>query len=317
MHLDNRSDFEASLFHGPDGPEHHGVAVLFKTLSPLHAKADPEFEWPVLQKEMNTDYGDFPMDHHLPLAKMDLVVCGHAHTPKGQARYVHQVNVKLGAFGYGHQVVGDRVWAKKMFGYEPTDPKPFTSMPLTLKQSYGGTLKMPFGDVPCPANPKGKGFLLNDVTAEGQALPNLERAGLALQDPYHVIDPVCMAPYPIGWKLRLDRLMGPEGVRPFHKDDSHLYFGVAHPDLQIDRPQPGTSIEIEGMHPEMTLNAEVPACPGKVFVIIDGKEAELNVTLDGIFVFAHLGWVGFKYRAAGRFVLGARQSREVRLQAVA
>lgn len=317
MELSNRTPFQATLIHGPDGPEHHGVAVLFKTQQPLLNGCDRGFLWPILQKEMETDFGNFPMDHHLPLAKLDLVVCGQAHTPNARVQKATRVGLRVGGFSYEHQVWGDRIWKKRLFNYEAGDPQAFTVMPLTLSGSYGGTLKMPYGDVPHPANPLGKGFLLPEMAPEGQPLPNLDREGQCMTNPFDMPDPVCMAPYPAGWKLRVDRLSGPAGPRPFVPADSNLYFGIAHPDLVIGRPEVGATVEVWGVHPTQNLVSEIPDVPARVLLVVDGHEHELAVTLDAITVFAHVGWVGYRYRAAGRFVLEPRQSRSVHLEEVA
>ena len=77
-------------------------------------------------------------------------------------------------------VFGDRDWIDQDSQLVATDPQPFTSMPLTYENAYGGKVKLEEGDLPCAPNPMGKGYYLTAEQAHGQPLPNLE-------DPDHLI----------------------------------------------------------------------------------------------------------------------------------
>lgn len=318
MDFINDTEFEAELIHGPDGPEHHGIAVIVKATFPLgeaglsHGKVP--FVWPVSRKDLETDYGKFPFDHHFPLSRLDMMVCGDACAPKGKALREMGVMLSVGGFEYIQQVFGERQWRKNMTGYRTTDPEPFERMPLTLANAYGGKIQRPYGEFACQDNPDGKGFLLEGDPVDGVALPNIERPEARLRRPYDPVRPTCMAPYPLAGKLRYTSLIQNGEIRPFDAKESHLYFGQAHPDLMLNRPEPGTEVRLRGMAPDRDLAFQVPEREFEAYAEIEGEKVALHTTLDGICIFAHHLCVGFKYRAAGRFRLEPRQERRVILR---
>lgn len=318
MDFHNETAFESELVHGPDGREHHGVALIIKATFPIAshglAQDKPPFVWPVSRQDLETDYGKFPFDHHFPLARMDMMVCGDACASNGRAVREMGVLLHVGDFEYVQQIFGDRQWRKQFTGYRITDPQPFERLPLTLANAFGGKLSLPYGEFPCLENPDGKGFLLEGNPADGVALPNIERPQERLRKPYDQVRPTCMAPYPLAGKLRLDPLFEEGKMKPFEPNQTHLYFGQAHPDLMLARPATGTQIRLKGMHPSRDLAFQVPDLGLAATMVIDAEEHRLDLSLDGICIFAQHECVGFRYRAAGRFVLEPRQARSVYLR---
>jgi len=318
MDLINDTDFEAELIHGPQGPEDHGIAVIVKATFPLApsglADGAPPFVWPVSRKDLETDYGKFPFDHHFPLSRMDMMVCGDACVPKGKTTREMGVMLNVGQFEYVQQVFGDRRWRKHLTGYRASDPEPFQRMPMTLANAYGGKIQRPYGEFACQDNPDGKGFLLEGDPAEDVALPNIERPEERLRRPYESVRPTCMAPYPLAGKLRYVSLVENGAIRPFDPNETHLYFGQAHPDLMLARPEPGTAVRLKGMHPDHDLTFQIPENGFEAAAEIDGETVELSISLDGLCIFAHHMCVGFKYRAAAAFRLEPRQERRVILR---
>lgn len=315
MELQNETPFEAELIHGPDGPHRHGAVVLVKmtrALSPSGLSlSPPEFIWPVNRQDFKTDYGTFPFDHHFPLSKLDLMVCGDACAPHGRAVRQMEVMLQVGHFSYRQLVFGNRLWTRSMFGYKASDPEPFATMPLTLGRAFGGTAHLENGDFPCLENPEGKGYLLKEIPPDNVALPNIERPDHLMRQPYDQPRPTCMTPYPLAGKLRYDELVEDGGIREFDGADSSLYFGQAHPDLMIDRPGPGTAVHLSGMTPQQPIQFEIPPVPFESFLVIDDTRLPMRTSMDGICIFAHQNCVGFKFRAVATFVLEPRQTRRV------
>ncbi|PIE89588.1 MAG: hypothetical protein CR997_10255 [Acidobacteria bacterium] len=316
MLLDNQTPYEAELIHGPNGPEDHGTALIIKKTLPLHPKITPGFVWPVSLQELKTELAVFPFDHHFPTAKMDVMVCGFAFAPGGRATREMHVSLSIGQFHYNQTILGNRKWKKRAFGYKYTDPEPFTQMPLTLQNAFGGKSPHEGGDIACLDNPEGKGFILKGVEAEGIHLPNIERPDQRIKSPKDQPPTTCMAPYPFSGKLRYEPLMVDGKMKDFAGEDSHLYFGQAHPDLMMDRLEPGTMLCLHGMHPQHDLKVIVPENKLEAVVSINGKEELLPITLDGLCIFAHENCFGLKYRAAGSFKLEPRQKRKVILREV-
>jgi hypothetical protein len=316
MEFVNNTPYEAELIHGPEGPERHGVVVIAKQTLTIGPDADEDLIWPVNREDQETDYGAFPFDHHFPSARMDVMVCGEAHPPPGRGARVAKVGLRVGDFQYHQHIYGDRVWRKRGFGYKPTDPEPFQTMPLVLGRAFGGKVLLKNGEISCLENPEGKGYLVKGLDPEGKPLPNIERPGESLEDPFGMPRPTCMAPYPLGWKLRLDPLMKDGELEPFSIENSHYYFGHAHPDLMIPRAEPSTEVRLSGMHPSGDLEFAIPESPLRARLIVDGETRELKVSLNALCIFAHKARAGLKYRAAGTFPLEPRQIRQVVLEEV-
>ena len=317
MKFVNETSFEAELIHGPAGPEEHGVVVIIKKTLPLSSSGpQSSFVWPVSLQNVKTDLAEFPFDHHFPTAKMDFMVCGFAMAPHGSPVRELRVSLSIGDFHYEQDIVGDRTWKKKLLSYSMTDPQPFEQMPLTLERAFGGKLNLESGDIPCLENPDGKGFLVKGFDPDGVSLPNIERPDKRIKMPFDLPAPTCMTPYPFSGKLRYDPLIVNGKLKPFHGEDSHYYFGQAHPDLMIDRLKPGVEVKLCGMHPERDFEWTVPGAKMDCQVEIDGKAHPLQITLDAICIFAHENSVGLKYRAATAFFLESRQDRTVFLREV-
>lgn len=315
MELKNESRYEAELIHGPSGSEEHGVALILKKTVPLNSKAaNPDFKWPVSLQDLKTDLAVFPFDHHFPIAKMDMMVTGFARPERGVATREMFVGLRVGDWTYEQIVFGDRFWQKKMVSYRASDPEPFTQMPLTLEQAFGGVAELESGGIPNLDNPQGKGFLMKDLDPEGKPLPNIERPEQLIRNPFDEPAPTCMGPYPLSGRLRYLPLMDKNGaLRPFHGKDSHLYYGQAHPDLMMERLEPGTEITVRGMDPLDDLHWTIPKPDLECILVIDDRETPMTVTLDGICIFSHEASVGIKYRAAATFNLESRQERSIRV----
>ena len=120
----------------------------------------------------------------------DIFVFGNCRSPRPVTR--SEVTVEVGSnFRASVAVFGKRVWRKRLRGFEISTPEPFTEMPLTLKQSFGGEDEWDGLQVKYPSNPFGKGFSHTDEHTDGRELPNVE-------DPQHLIKTWNDQPIPVG-----------------------------------------------------------------------------------------------------------------------
>jgi hypothetical protein len=117
----------------------------------------------------------FEMDLVRTKLTTDVVLQGHAHAPGGQPVTQLDVGLRVGPVVKRLRVTGDRVW----LGGSPSEPVPFTTMPMVWERAFGGTdpgsrnALRPQWDV---RNPVGTGFALKALHAEGLRLPNIEHA---------------------------------------------------------------------------------------------------------------------------------------------
>ena len=125
----------------------------------------------------------FDTDLVLNKPKVDLIINGHAYAPNGEpAREVlTSVTIGEGADQYNKtlKVIGNRWWDRMLGIYFKTDPEPFTKMPITYENAWGGVDEKVIDTVTkepvyLPANPAGKGFAAKWAHWKGKPLPNVE-----------------------------------------------------------------------------------------------------------------------------------------------
>lgn len=130
---------------------------------------------------------DTILDQGIPKSASEWLLVGHAHS----STPVTELAVGVEAMG-GYKVVnvvGDRVWRHGV----PTEPTPFTKMPLDWTRAFGGE--------GCGENPLGRGF--TDDDPEGIALPNVEHHGRMIHSPSDRPSPAGFGAYPLDWPQRM------------------------------------------------------------------------------------------------------------------
>src|SRR5262249_10917528 len=95
----------------------------------------------------------YPSDFAIQKPKADVTLKGHAHALNGPATVLHATfrfgDKKTNGFERSIAIIGDRTWQKSVVATAPSDPKPFTSMPLVYERAFGGPA--------FPGNPAGRG----------------------------------------------------------------------------------------------------------------------------------------------------------------
>jgi len=132
--------------------------------------------------------------------RTDVVVHGTAYAPSGSPVPTFDCEVVIANYRRRLRIFGPRYarWqkpakeTKRETIYTPplfTDPEPVLRVPLTWENAYGGVAAFasPDGeviDVPCPVNPFGKGYCVQNSPqgVEGRLLPLIE-------DPAHLLTP--------------------------------------------------------------------------------------------------------------------------------
>ena len=179
-----------------------GVAVL-ETQEPA----------PILTKDKPTPLGDLPRDDTLRAdPAFEVILLGQAYAAGGKPCPSRSVSLSVGAARRELLITGDRRWEKSMFGQRLSQPKPFTTMPLTWAQAFGGQTAIEidresFVDVCDVRNAVGKGFD-PEPHAKGmgaklkspkpyprfdptRVLPNVEHPHLAIREWKDSPDPAC------------------------------------------------------------------------------------------------------------------------------
>ncbi|MGD8175024.1 DUF2169 family type VI secretion system accessory protein [Marinimicrobium sp. ARAG 43.8] len=178
----------------------------------------------------------YPSELHLGKSTTDIIVEGDACAPDGRRVLWHEVGIHIGSLRHQLKVCGDRVWERG----KPSDPEPFERIPLRYERAYGGAVAeqsrwLVYDD----RNPVGRFAIgrCQDVSVEGQLLPNIEHplGGVRSRDDYP--EPVGVGPVAPHWHSRAQYAgtydQNWQRTRaPFVPEDfSRRFFNVASPGL--------------------------------------------------------------------------------------
>lgn len=212
----------------------------------------------------------------------EVMLVGHAVSATGPVRHL-RVRMALGHEVRELDVYGDRVWQ----GDQPSDPVPFTDMPLSWDRALGGTVDMEIDHgakvrVSDPINPAGRGFdpqwwadaLARELSPPPgfprwpqalRPLPNLEDPQAPIRRPDDRPTPWCWAPVPVEAAAKVKHLLEqvPPGAEempePIEREMVHASLRQAHPCWWIPRPARGARLKLEGVLPEGKVDVSLPA----------------------------------------------------------
>jgi hypothetical protein len=236
-------------------------------------RPDLEAPLPILGDDEETDLGLLPRDD-LPREDdaFEVILLGRAYAPQGRSALRARVRLQLGSERRELSVWGDRVWQGEGKRARPGDPEPFTVLPLTWDRAFGGSCEVEidresFVTVDDPRNPAGRGFdprerakqfgkLLECPKGyprlpEVRPLPNLEDPARPVQQWQDAPVPACWATVPMTTWLHVERGIASPGAPG--EPSLELTPGIhhrAHPDLVIQRPAAGATVEVDGVRPE-------------------------------------------------------------------
>lgn len=219
----------------------------------------------------------------------EFMLWGDACAPAGQSVQQMKVKVQVANVSKSLQVIGDRHWNGRRFR-SPSQPKPFSTLPLRFENAYGGD---DFAD-----NPLGKGRAQN---LDGLiSLPNLYAKGDSIKADHQAIKPACFAPLDVRWPQR-QQFAGHydqhwlQQIHPGFADDTQPeFFNAALKDQQLKGfIKPGSAIELQGLHPQYSQWAfNVPNLTARVFAQLTSNRpnqlVEASTHIDTLWLFPQL-----------------------------
>lgn len=251
---------------------------------------------PVLEQELWQTIGDMlekneMFDAGMPKPKGELLVQGSCFAADGVAVNASRVSVSLGVISKELYVFGDRQWIKGLgIGWGLSDPVPFTEMPVTYANAFGGKDYAP--------NPVGKG--LDEVMGEfGPVIPvpNIEYADQLIGSPKDKPRPASLNRIDIICEQRMaragtyDQRYIETRMPGFPDDLDYKYFNDASMDQWIEGYfKGGEQYEVRNMHPEHALiKGHIPRVYGRAFVnhaeAGEIKFKEIPTQLDTVWLF--------------------------------
>lgn len=244
-----------------------------------------------------------PSDIHPGKPETDVLMIGSAYAPDGQAVKSMCISMQLAELRKDLVVTGDRVWQNG----EPSDPEPFSSMPVVYERGFGG-VRDSHGKVDAiEENPIGVGYAAdrNAEEMEGLPLPNIEY-------PDQLIQTIKDKPRPAGygaiapqWQPRVSRAgsydqLWQEARAPYLPLDYTSRFCNCAPADQIypGYLQGGEPLRIEGMNLHGVIETVLPRINLRCSVIIGDAESECPVVLETLLLQPNQMQISFSWKAA-------------------
>jgi hypothetical protein len=315
MDIDDQAGFPHRLYRGVIDELRLFSSLVIKTSWTVidgQISLDSVQDWLALDAPVPTPAGILPSDQCFFKAGADIMLLGQACSPTPVERLC--VGIAIGdAFAASVLAIGRRTWRKRLLrGMEMSAPEPFTTMPLSLREAFGG--KVVWDELPIlfPDNPDGIGYYHDAAGADGQPLPTLE-------DPAHLITRWDDRPEPVGLGLR-PYAFGPHLRRAIAFDDDGnlskldpMFFNAAFPACIARELVANQLVRVTGARVEGEWNFALPACPVRAELNLGGKTHILDMRYDQVWMEPSTGQVRIAWRAPFRYQLRALERRLMRL----
>jgi len=294
LQLVNESPFKATIAVFPDRTGIDTLYVIVKatvTLQP-HLALAPE-QLPLVAADEY--YGDpassslkAVSDLHIGKPGTDVLITGHARAPRPTTEM--NVLVTVAERQKALRVVGDRVWRRDG---TPSDPEPFTEMPLVWERAYGGVHRGTDKVLAEEHNPVGCGFLGERELAEleGSAAPNLLDPAAPQDKLGDAGLPACFAPCAPAWLPRrefagtYDAAWQRSRAPYLPEDFDPRFLQCATGSLRFERFLQGTEpVHLAGMTLSGPIEFAVPTVRPQIDVVVAGSPAAPRAELETLWI---------------------------------
>jgi hypothetical protein len=306
MRVINATGMKAGYTMGlqPDGREFVVVVIKRTFTIPKDPKREPtlaEEQFPLVEADVFTGEPGlsaplYESDYALRKPRCDILLNGSAYAPGGKPTERVTVSLRVGSWQKSFDVVGNRVWNRGVLLVTPTDPEPFTVMPISYNNAFGGvdrSQENPDKHRWYPTNHSGVGYheYLDAQFIDGKPLPNTEETGRRITDPRGKYRPMAFGPIGRAWSPR-PKYAGTydqnwlDEVSPFlPKDFDDRYSQAAPLDQQMDYPRGGEEIVLTNLMPGGPRAFKLPEVDMPIeFTCRDGKHQETKAVIDTVVV---------------------------------
>jgi hypothetical protein len=256
--------------------------------------------------------------------RCDVLLNGSACAPGGQPTERVRVGLRVGSMTKAFEVVGNRVWGHAGGIISAGRPEPFTKMPISYDNAFGGVDKAyedPALQRTYLPNHAGKGFFANldPWVFGGKPLPNTEELDRPVTQPSGNYTPMSFGPLARGWQHRI-RWAGTYDARwlehqfPFLPEDFDTrYFQSAPDDQQIDHPRGGEEVVLYNLTPQGRTSFRLPGDLSLpvVFTGRDGSATDVPAVLDTVLLEPDVSRFMLCWRASLPLRRNIREVRQV------
>jgi hypothetical protein len=270
--------------------------------------------WTLEATPKETPYGTLWNEAVIKRGGTDILVFGNAITPEGIPALSTEIRAFIpGKLDHRLKVFGDRFWDRGLSGWKVSDPIPFSIMPLSLANAYGGKDYWDGLEIPYGINPFGKGFALYDEALMGKPLPNIE-------DPRNLIYNWTDKPGPYGFgPIRWCESRIKAAVMPQAKDESEqsqssaLIYNDAFYDMVVQNLSPGDWLFLEGVHSNRKFSVKIPSLTLKIDLRFGEKSYERFCYIDQLGVEPDHNRIFLTYRYAFNYQMREKEKRIIKI----
>jgi len=226
----------------------------------------------------------------------DVMLRGRCYPPGGRRSKMCPVRFSVGRWCKELLVLGPREWKKGLLSKSPGDPKPFDSLPLDWRYSFGGE--------GYAANPVGQGY------GDSAALPQIEAPEERLRSGSQKMDPTNFGPINPAWPQRAKKRGKKYGKRwkaerePWYSEDfDWTHFNCAPEDQQLPEYLRGNErVNFKNLHKESSdFGVKLPGTRVRVFYKDDNDRfREIPMVLDTLFADLEEEKLYLTWRGLGR-----------------
>ena len=298
MQLINHTPFPAQMFKtAMDEEDKYAMSIASRITYDIvegNVSISNDQAWGLKREVWRSEYGILESDDVFKRGGVDILLFGNACAPNGTATRQMNVEVKLNNKSINKIVVfGNRVWGKSILGMDISTPEPFTQMPLTLENAFGGKAEWDGLAVPFGNNPYGKGYNYLKEDFIGKPLPNIENPEKLIKKWTDQPDPVGVACLPSLCELHARNNMVIKDGKIVKANAR--FFNTAFPAMIADEVQENDTIGISGMSPKPFVFKVPKKClKMKVTMGERCKEWEMYIEQIGIIVDKNQAFVTFR-----------------------
>ncbi len=235
----------------------------------------------------------YPNEMEVWKPSAEVIVIGSCYTPQRQPLTACTCSVRVGSIRKQVAVIGDRHWLPG-FGQDlPSEPMPFTRMPLTWSRSFGAPDN--------PLNPLGTG-------TRGTMLPNFEDPNNLLRNPDQKVPATGLSPINRMWQSRSELVpasnakLNDAGYICLDPQTDFHFCNAAPADQRVHGFFRGDEVcEFTNLHPENpNLSTTLPGIALRCLIRTETEnqreEREVPMHLDTVIVNLDEGWIECLWR---------------------
>jgi hypothetical protein len=298
-------------------PERGGVAELATTQVP-HLYADVFTGEPGLSAVL------YEYDFAPSKLQCDVLLVGSAHAPDGKPARRVTVGFRVGPLKKGFEVLGNRYWKIGAMGdLSPSDPEPFTSLPISYDVAFGGTELLPNTQQMVSAyapNPVGKGHLPKSGSADvfGKKVPNTQEVGKPVTSPRGSYQSMSFGPVGRNFQERM-RYAGTydepwlEKIFPFLPPDfDPRYYQAAPADQQLPYLRGGETVQLSNLTPKHVPQFSLPTLEMPVeYTAEDAEPVVQEANIDTLILEPDQGQLQLVWRTSFALRRNIREAKEL------